>query len=141
MGFHHGLLGPMAHRAQFVKLSAMSLRRLLLALSLCLSTVSLGACADSEICTAIYMPALNVTVVDSDGMALDAAVVTYTHDGGASVSCGTGASLSCGNEGSGDYAVSAEVEGYESASVMVTVEEDGCDVLTEDVTLMLASAP
>ena len=109
-----------------------------LALALTLST----ACAEQD-CTAIYIPAMSVEVVDDQGDPIEDASVIFAHEDGeeAGECLGDGASgRSCGSQ-AGEYTVTAQAPGYGESSLMVTVEADGCDLLTEDVELVLSPSP
>ena len=117
----------------------MKLPLLGLALALTLST---AACVE-QACTAIYIPAMQIEVVDEQGDPIEDVTVTYAHeDGEESGECiGDGASgRSCGGQ-AGEYTVTAQAPGYEEASLMVMVEGEGCDLLTEDVEVVLSPSP
>lgn len=114
----------------------------LLALSL-LGLGTLGGCVIGQDCPAIFIPSLRVSVVDDQGNVVEGVSVSYNYEGEGFESCGITDSenmLTCGGEGSGEFIVVAELLGYEAAEATVTVDADGCNVLTEDLELVLVPA-
>ena len=97
----------------------------------------LGACDDVAYASVV------LTVVDDQGNVIEAASATFSVDGGEVRPCDSeiAEGFWCGVEVDGDFTITAEAEGYESATTMVTVEADRCHVMTEEIELVLAAAP
>jgi hypothetical protein len=102
------------------------------------------ACADEApeedeggvVCTADFRFSTLVTVLDGDAPVVDAAV-EYSVDGSAPRACEPlGDRFACGGEEAGDFLITA-TRREQSGSVAVTVEEDECHVIPQEVTLGL----
>jgi hypothetical protein len=97
-------------------------------------------------CTEEARPSVLVTVEGAGGEALTGVAVSFdtpTGDGLRTCSdIGTGV-WACGTELAGEIAVTAVADGHEAASETVTIEmtEDGCHVITEEITLSLQWLP
>ncbi|MBN2798194.1 MAG: hypothetical protein JXX28_03540 [Deltaproteobacteria bacterium] len=104
--------------------------------------LALAACEEPAACTEEAAAAVNVTVVDDLGDALSTAEVVY--------SVGQAAPIACDNVGAGAYACAYEVEGEitvsataeggfapDEATVTVALDEEGCHVVPQAVTLVL----
>ena len=121
----------------------MTFRQLGLALALALP-VSLSACLEQS-CDLIFIPALNISVIDDQGDPVEGANVTFTvANSDAAGDCaedGVGV-YTCGPE-SGDYTILVEADGFEAGEAMVSVgsTDDGCHPETEQVEIALAPAP
>lgn len=94
---------------------------------------------DAVTCTGEFRTSVRVTVLDGDTQVTDA-TVKYSVDGSAPRACESfGTEYECGGEQAGDFLITARKDG-KSGSVEVTVHEDECHVLTEDVVLHLEPA-
>jgi len=88
------------------------------------------------ICTADFRFSTLVTVLDGD-TPVDDAVLEYSVDGGEARACEPiGSQYACGGEEAGDFLITA-TRGEQTGSLAVTVEEDECHVITQEVTLGL----
>ncbi len=106
---------------------------------LSLSFLILTGCPQPTNCTTEARSSVSVNVVDENGEPILNAELTYSVDGGPSLDCeifGDGSSV-CGWEASGEIAITATAQGYQSASETVTVESDECHVISESLTLTL----
>jgi hypothetical protein len=106
------------------------------------------ACSSSRgVCTLELATSVTITVVDEAGAAQGDAKVTFSVNGGPERQAvclpGQGAEAGCdlwtaGEEESGDFKIKATSgDGQKHAEASVTVEDDGCHVIGEKVTMTL----
>jgi hypothetical protein len=99
------------------------------------------ACADGGddgvVCTDDFRPSVLVTVLDGETV-VDDAVVEFSVDGDAQQACDNleEGRYACGGEQAGDFLITA-TRSDQSGSVALTVTEDECHVITEEVTVQL----
>ena len=98
-----------------------------------------GCTTEQQDCTAIAAVSVSVTVVDTDGYAVDGATVTYlAEDADEPVACEEmSGTFLCGYEVSGDIVIRAEAPGYQPIEQTVFVGEDECHVQGESIELVL----
>lgn len=117
-----------------------------IALTLALLTtvvMALPACLEfGTACTEEARASVQVTLVDDLGNFPNGVSVTMQQEGGDQLPCsdfGTGGEVVCGYELEGEITVRASAPGYGPAEETVVVgrTEDGCHVVTEQVTLVL----
>ena len=95
---------------------------------------TVGPCTDENV------PSVRVTVLDINGDIFENPQVVFSSEGmGGNIFCdeyGPGEYV-CGWETAGAIHIQAWAEGYGSEASLITVEEDECHVITEEVTLTL----
>jgi hypothetical protein len=92
--------------------------------------------AEGVLCTAEFRFSTLVTVLNGE-TPVDDAAVEYSVDGSDPSACDAfGTQYACGGEEAGDFLITA-TRGEQSGSVAVTVEEDECHVIPQEVTLRL----
>ena len=101
-----------------------------------------GGKEDSAVaCDTSAVASVQVVVTDANANVLEGATVTYSVEGGEAASCDSfGAQFVCGWEVAGAITVTAEVDGFQSASQTVVVAQGTCHVETENLTLRLNPA-
>ena len=90
----------------------------------------LTGCPEPIACDASAHASISMTVVDETGAPIPDATATYTVDGGAVQDCedwGDG-SLVCGIEEAGDFEITVDAWGFETATIQQTVGADECHV-------------
>ena len=104
-----------------------------------------NGCVDTTTCTTIAVASVNVQTIEPNGDTVVGATVTYRVDDGNAQSCETSpdGGYVCGWEQGGTITVAASKPGYEAAEQTVTVrlDEDGCHVQGQSVTLSLPQSP
>jgi hypothetical protein len=91
---------------------------------------------EGVLCTADFRPSVLVTVLDGETV-VDDALLEFSVDGDAQQACDNlEGRYACGGEQAGDFVITA-TRGDQSGSVALTVAEDECHVITEEVTLRL----
>jgi hypothetical protein len=100
----------------------------------------LAGCPGSEVaCDLMAVSSVTVDLVAEDGGDLSGATVTYVVDGADPVPCDAfDGSFACGYEVAGVLTIRAEAEGYDAIEQDVTVEQDVCHVVTEQLSLTMA---
>lgn len=121
------------------------LRPRLIALSaLSLAALATTGCPTEPACDLMAVASLNVTLVDIDGIDITEADVSFSTDGGGTFAPCDEAIVGewvCGYEVAGDITVRAESVGYTAAEQTVTIAEDECHVIGQDLQLTLEEAP
>ncbi len=103
----------------------------------CLALLMAGCPDDDTNCTTIAAVSVSVTVIDADGLAVDA-LVSYEANGEAAVGCDHHADVYlCGYEVAGDIEIHVEAEGYQDHDEIVTVTEDVCHVNGRSIEVVL----
>ena len=117
-------------------------RTLIAICTVTLSVVGNAACL-TEACTLEAVSSVNGTVVDADGNQRGDVEVTYRVDGGRerSANCFTSAGcgkFSAGSEEAGTFEITAtSLDGADTATVVVEVQDGGCHVESENVEIVL----
>jgi hypothetical protein len=90
-------------------------------------------------CPAIAIPSVALTVVDSGGNPVSDVEATWSAPGGLGGDCEMvdEDDIICAWGVGGEVTITADALGYEAASTTVQVQEDECNVETEEVTLVL----
>lgn len=100
---------------------------------------------DGVDCTEQAVPSILVVVEGASEETLTGVAVTYAPEGGDDPAACTefDGQWTCGTEEAGTFVVSASADGHttETATVTVEMDEDGCHVVTEEVTLTLEYLP
>jgi len=121
------------------------LRPRLIALSaLSLAALATTGCPTEPACDLMAVASLNVTLVDIDGIDITEADVSFSSDGGGTFAPCDEAIVGewvCGYEVAGEITVRAESVGYTAAEQTVTIAEDECHVIGQDLQLTLEEAP
>ena len=105
--------------------------------------VFLAGCPPEElVCTDLAAVSVTVTVVDAAGAVVPDASVTFAANGGASQPCDASfeeGSFVCGYEVAGEIVVTASAPGRvdDSETVVVEMDDVGCHVVGQSVSLML----
>ena len=90
-------------------------------------------------CTDDLRYAVDLTIVDEAGDLVPGTLVTYSVDGGETLSCdGMDGEHACGPELPGTYELTIEAPGFAIETVTQVVDADECHVITEviEVTLL-----
>jgi hypothetical protein len=97
-----------------------------------------GGDDDGVVCTDDFRLSVLVTVLDGETV-VDDATVEFSVDGDAQQPCDNlEGQYACGGEQAGDFLITA-TRGDQSGSVALRVTEDECHVITEEVTLPIAT--
>jgi hypothetical protein len=94
---------------------------------------------DGVVCTDDFRLSVLVTVLDGETV-VDDATVAFSVDGDAQQPCDNleEGRYACGGEQAGDFLITA-TRGDQSGSIALTVTADECHVITEEVTLSIAT--
>lgn len=115
----------------------------LIAATLLTASLGLGGCVISPVeCTDLAAVSVSLTLENQNGESVAGADVRFSADGSAEEPCtefdvGT---YTCGYEVEGELTITIGADGYEPASISVTVGADECHVITEEVTVVLVPA-
>ncbi len=97
-----------------------------------LALAALCGCPMEQACTEIAVVSVTVDLVDSGGMPITAADVTYELDGADPVPCEEwSGTYSCGFEEAGEFVIHAVAAGYQEAMDTTVVDQDVCHVITQ----------
>ena len=113
------------------------------AAALFLSACGGGSGSDGVACTTEIRASVVVTVVDANAAPIPSAVVSYQVNGGPAQSrvCPATGACPVGEEQAGRFTLSIGKAGFVSVNAEVQVNRDVCHVLTEQVRVVLRTAP
>lgn len=122
-------------------ISACSTARRVLVCSIPIFVLGCGS-GSSNVCPGIgNLTAVSVAVTDGSGAPLSDIQVSYRKDGGElrQAGCSTQIPNRCSvdNLGVGEYFLTANKDGYVPNTATVSVMDDGCNVVTENITIVL----
>lgn len=118
--------------------------RLIVLSALSLAALATTGCPTEPACDSMAVTSVNVTLVDEAGIDITEADVSYSSDGGGTFTpCeeAIAGQWACGWEVAGDIVVRAESVGYITAEQTVTIDEDECHVIGQDLEMTLEEAP